>query len=75
MVHHPAAGDVKKGEWLTKTANTSKSSEPDQPSEKSLVVLNYDSIFGALHRSRKIPQNSNEVGQYISKKRQKDGFK
>ena len=70
MVHHP--GNVK-SEWLTKTATTSKSSEHDQPSEKSQVVLNYDSIFGTLQRSRKIPQNSSEVGQYISKKRQKDG--
>ena len=70
MAHHP--GDVK-SEWLTKTATTSKSSEPDQPSEKSQVVLNYDSVIGNLYRSRKIPQNSSEVGQYISKKRQKDG--
>ena len=58
---------------MTKTATTSKSSEIDQSSEKSQVVLNCDSIFDALHRSRKIPQNSSEVGQYISKKRQKDG--
>ena len=50
MVHHP--GDVK-GEWLTKTATTSKSSEPDQPSEKSQVVLNYDSVIGTLHRCHK----------------------
>ena len=63
MVHHP--GDVK-SEWLTKTATTSKSSEPD-------LVLNYDSVFGALYRLRKRPQNSSEGGQYISKKRRKDG--
>ena len=53
MVHHP--GDVK-SEWLTKNTTTSKSSEPDQPSEKSQVVLNYDSVFDALHRSKKGPQ-------------------
>ena len=47
MVHHP--GDVK-SEWLTKTATTSESSEPNQPSE---VVLNYDSVIGTLYRSRK----------------------
>ena len=37
MVHHP---DDVKGEWLTKTATTSKSFEPDQPSEKSQVYNN-----------------------------------
>ena len=46
MAHHP--GDVK-SEWLTKTTTTSKSFEPDQPSEESQVVLNYDSVFDALH--------------------------
>ena len=46
MEHHP--GDVK-SEWLTKTTTTSKSFEPDQPSEESQVVLNYDSVFDALH--------------------------
>ena len=50
MVHHP--GDVK-SEWLTKTATTSKSFEPDQPSEKFQVVSNYEGIFGTLQRSRK----------------------
>ena len=34
LVHHP--GDVK-SEWLTKTATTSKSFKPDQPSKKSQV--------------------------------------
>ena len=70
MVHHP--GDVK-SEWLTKTTTTSKSSEPDQPSKKFQVLLNYDSVFGALYRLRKRPQNSSEGGQYISKKRRKGG--
>ena len=70
MVHHP--GDVK-SEWLTKTATTSKSFEPDQPSEEFQVVFNYDSVFGAFCRSRKRPQNSVEAGQCISKKRQKGG--
>ena len=46
MEHHP--GDVK-SEWLTKTTTTSKSFEPDQPSEESQVVFIYGSVFGALH--------------------------
>ena len=57
MVHHP---DDVKSEWLTKTATTSKSFEPDQSSEKSQVVLssnNVYGVYGALNRSRKRPQN------------------
>ena len=42
MVHHP--GDVK-SEWLTKTATTSKSFEPDQPSEKSQVYNNVKQLY------------------------------
>ena len=54
MVHHP---DDVKSEWLTKTATTSESFEPDQSSEKSQVVLSSNNVNGALNRLRKRPQN------------------
>ena len=45
MVHHPS--DVK-SEWLTKTTTTSKSFEPDQPSEKSQVYNNVKQLYSLV---------------------------
>ena len=70
MINHP---DDVKSEWVAKTATTSKSLALDQPSEKSPIVLNSDSVYGALNKPRKRPRNftskpgPSKAGKYISK--------
>ena len=47
MVHHP---DDVKSEWMANIEST-------QQSKKRKIVLNYNGVYGALHRPSKRPKN------------------